>query len=378
MKKIIAISIIIIILGVGTYFYMNTENIKENENINVVEEFYTNKEIWQNFDLMPIGGIAGIYKTGYTFFDIDLDGEKELAVQLGGGTLHNCNTIFYEYENSQITEKSYLDETYSISVNDLRKFKNESNEDIYINKYTLKIEPTKYITCYDEIKKGESGLIVNNIFSIEQNFNENSESEYKYLIDDKETDSITYYEEYDKYFNSLKEEMLVINFISSEDWQQMNDEKQRETLEKAYSKEDYDYVVQIKNEVISKKETAENTKEYDVVLSKTMYGEELEEYKNITKVEEVTAKVITDEKTFVQIIPTPDFLNNQTFYFSEGKKVAYVKEFVGIGGEVEYYLKNGEIVFINKAGIEENMIFVPENANDMLTRANNIYNKYIK
>ena len=376
MKKFFTIIILISIIGAISYLYINNENSKEKMSVNLAESFFAQKNIWENLDLMPEGGIAGIYKTGYTFFDIDFDGEKELAVQLGGGTLLNCITNFYEYEGGAIKLKDIFDEGYSISVDDLRKFK-LNEEEMFINKYRLKIEHTKYITCYDKIFKGSEGIEVDNLFSIEESYNENGEATYTYFINGEKVDSLSYYDEFNNYFDILKEEMLVINFISSEDWKQMNDNEKKLALEKAYSNDDYEYVLEIKNEIISKKDL-ENAKTYDITLSKEIYGDELTEYKEITKVNDVTAKVITDEESFVYIIPTPDFLDNQIFYFKDGKKVAYVEEFVGIGGEAEYYLKNGELVFINKEGIEESMIFNPVDINEVLVRANTVYSKYIK
>ena len=108
MKKFIAILIIILIVGVGAYFVLNIEEEIVYTKDDIIKTYHSNKSVWENLDSMPSNGIAGIYKTGYAFFDIDLDGEKELAVQLGGGSLHNCITNFYEFENGEIKLKVFF------------------------------------------------------------------------------------------------------------------------------------------------------------------------------------------------------------------------------------------------------------------------------
>ena len=45
--------------------------------------------------------------------------------------------------------------------------------------------------------------------------------------------------------------------------------------------------------------------------------DDVEEFKKALEIEEdVSGQLITDEKTFVTIIPTSDFLNNQTYYYN--------------------------------------------------------------
>lgn len=121
----------------------------------------------------------------------------------------------------------------------------------------------------------------------------------------------------------------------------------------------------------------DENKTFNVSLTEDIYGTELAEFKQSLEVEEVLGSILTDESSFVTIIPMPDFLDNQSYYYQEGTLVAYKKDFMGIGGSVTYYFRNDEIIFIDESKIEEEMVFTSENAEDILERANNIYEKFL-
>ena len=77
-------------------------------------------------------------------------------------------------------------------------------------------------------------------------------------------------------------------------------------------------------------------------------------------------------------MPFPDFLDNQNYYFEDGSLVAYKEEFMGIGGNVTYYFKDNELLFIDETNIEEEMTFESENPEWILRRAKNVYKEFIK
>ena len=284
--------------------------------------------------------------------------------------------MFYEYENGEIKQKEFFDEGYSLSVNDLRKYSN-GVEEFYINKYTLKLEPTKYITYYDKIFKNNGILKTENIFSIEEIYDENSKVSYIYNIKGNAVDSDAYYQVYNDYFKDLEKDILVTTFISSEDFEKMSKEEKKISFEKAYGDEIYKYVNEIKDDVASLSKVSD-TKTLDIILTEDIYGSELAEYKENLETEDIFAQLITDEKNFVTIMPMPDFLNNQNYYFKEGKLVAYKEEFIGIGGAATYYFENNELLFIDETEIEEEMTFVSKDINSILERVNVIYKNYIK
>ena len=119
------------------------------------------------------------------------------------------------------------------------------------------------------------------------------------------------------------------------------------------------------------------SKTFDMILTEAIYGKELTEFKQLLEVKEVSGSIITDEKSFVTIIPMPDFLDNQSYYFEGEKLVAYKKEFMGIGGSVTYYFKDDKIIYVDETKIEEEMIFTSEDAKDILERANNVYERFL-
>ena len=118
-------------------------------------------------------------------------------------------------------------------------------------------------------------------------------------------------------------------------------------------------------------------KTFNVSLTEDIYGTEVTEFKQSLEVEDVLGSILTDDRTFVTIIPMPDFLDNQSYYYQDGKLVAYKKDFMGIGGSVTYYFRNDEVVFAGESKIEEEMTFTSEKAEDILERANNIYEKFL-
>ena len=106
--------------------------------------------------------------------------------------------------------------------------------------------------------------------------------------------------------------------------------------------------------------------------------DDVEEFKKALEIEEdVSGQLITDEKTFVTIIPTSDFLNNQTYYYNDEKLIAYRVDFMGIGGSATYYFKNDELVFIDETNVEEEMNFVSEDANNIIQRSQEIFKQFL-
>lgn len=119
------------------------------------------------------------------------------------------------------------------------------------------------------------------------------------------------------------------------------------------------------------------SKTFDIILTEDIYGKEVTEFKESLEIEEVFGSIMTDEENFVTIIPMPDFLDNQSYYFQDEKLVAYRKDFMGIGGSVTYYFKDDKIVFIDETKIEEEMVFASEKEEDILERANNVYERFL-
>lgn len=137
---------------------------------------------------------------------------------------------------------------------------------------------------------------------------------------------------------------------------------------------DLEYIEKIEEKI----SMASGEKYTEIVLTEAIYGPEVIKYTALLDIDEVSGNILTDEKSFVTIIPFPDFLDNQNYYFEDGSLVAYKEEFMGIGGSVTYYFKENELVFIDETNIEEEMTFESENPEWILRRAKNVYDEFIK
>lgn len=379
MKKVITVFIIIAILFVGAFMYINNkeENL-DTKKSDVVENYYSNKDIWENKKSMKLAKNTENYEAGYCFLDIDLDGKKELAVQLGGGTLNNCTTNFYKYESGEISLANIFEETYSISVNDLKKY-SSNNENFYINKYRLKVEPAKYITYYDKLVSGAKGVEVHNMLAREEIFKENGESTYNYLVEGTYVDRDTYYNAYDNLINYSREEVLIADFISFNEWQKLSEDEQKEFLENSYSDETLEYVLDIKNNIISEEVNVDDLIiENDVLITEEMSKDQIEKYKKIANVENIFAQIVTDKSTFVEIIPNSELIDEIVYYYKDGRKVAYQIKVATTSKTIDYYLKDGKIVYVDTNRLDESRTIMLEDETDLALRANKIYSKYIK
>ena len=181
-----------------------------------------NEDIWSNTDDMPAGGIAGIYNTGYYIFDIDLDGEKELLVQLGGDQTQSCKTLIYKLTDGEIQQINTAD-NLNLAIQNLSLWANDEGDKFYINEHTLIDENGVFITSWSKIK------FIDGIISEEPAF-------YLRLTQDKLTgnmDTMIYYmadnetaisdedfiAQYDAYLDGYTEILIEPVIIKSTSWQ---------------------------------------------------------------------------------------------------------------------------------------------------------------
>ncbi len=112
-------------------------------------QWLDNEDLWSNKSAMPSSGISGVYSTGYYFFDIDLDGEKELLVQLGGDQTQACKTLVYKLKNGELTQLNA--DKLNLSVQNLTLWINDKGEKFYINEHTLIGENEAFITSWKKL-----------------------------------------------------------------------------------------------------------------------------------------------------------------------------------------------------------------------------------
>jgi len=116
-------------------------------------EYLEHTQLWENSALMKsaderedsLNTDLRQYDSGYVFFDIDLDGARELAVQLGGDNIDGCTTLFYSLRSS-VPEQMYIfEDSFSLSVEDLALYAGEGERG-YIHLYTVLDEASGELT----------------------------------------------------------------------------------------------------------------------------------------------------------------------------------------------------------------------------------------
>lgn len=138
-----------------------------------------------------------------------------------------------------------------------------------------------------------------------------------------------------------------------------------------------EYVNQIDNYVdelenISK----ENKKTLEASLTELELGEQANDFMTTLEIDEISGTVQVYDDKEVIISPYSDFLDIFYYYYKDNELVMYRREFMGIGGSVNYYFKGGKLIDI-KDDTEEEMNFTPEKEEDILERAKNVYDKYV-
>ena len=119
----------------------------------------------------------------------------------------------------------------------------------------------------------------------------------------------------------------------------------------------------------------------DDVIGKGVLDKDVDDFLESFEQEEVYVQVykVSNSKGDIKIIvvPAPDFLNNQVFYFDkDGKLLSYVSESNGVGGTVEYYFNNDNLLKEENKIDEKIEGFEFEDSTDILAKAKRVYEKY--
>jgi len=108
----------------------------DSENLKILKKILEQQELWTAADKINEEGIAGFYATGYMFFDIDLDGNKELLVQLGTTDKLHCETVIYRFDNEGVLSELKKPSALSFSAEDLTLWTDDEGNSFYLNHYT--------------------------------------------------------------------------------------------------------------------------------------------------------------------------------------------------------------------------------------------------
>jgi hypothetical protein len=89
----------------------------------------------------------------------------------------------------------------------------------------------------------------------------------------------------------------------------------------------------------------------------------------------ITVSVSSDR---ISIMPISDFLNSQTYYYKGEKLVLYISSSNTIGGDIRYYFSNGKFIGTKKTDGQNEIDVQLENENDIIKRAQKIFDTYMK
>lgn len=235
MKKIFLIIGMILALFLVGCGNKEVTTIDEKSDVEIVDIYLENREIWENTEILDTS--YGFYIPGFTFFDIDLDGEKELAVQYSGGTMRNCTTKFYELKDDEVVEVYATNPELNISlaIGNLKKYTDLDGKEFYLNMNTFKTDANVYNTYIAEltIVDGVPDLI--HMYSYIETYESEENSSVIYYIGDTEVTKEEYDKSMNEYLKVLSQEEVKFEFVSYEDWKTYTEEQKKEALLKAFN-----------------------------------------------------------------------------------------------------------------------------------------------
>lgn len=212
---------------------LNDENVKTD--IEVVSEFFKQNEVWEDSETLQTS--FGFYNPGFSFFDIDLDGSKELAVQYSGGSMRNCTTKFYKLDGNKVVEvyPTNPELNISLAIGNLKKYADKSGREFYLNMITYKTDANVYNTYIDEVGILDGTFDLINKFSYIETYQDNDNSLITYFVGNTEVTKEEYDKEMNSYLRSLEKEDVTFEFINYQDWQNYTEEQKKEALLKAFN-----------------------------------------------------------------------------------------------------------------------------------------------
>ncbi len=180
------------------------------------------EQVWSHTADMPSSGIAGIYSTGYYIFDIDLDGEKELLVQLGGDQTQSCKTLIYKMADGKPSQVT-IDGNMSLSVQNLTLWTDKESKPFYINESTLKNDKDVFITTWSRLSFTDGTLKEEPLFHLHMTYDlltGNMDTMQYYAADGKTAITDEQYAEQNiAYLEGCTEQLIEPTLIKSTVWQ---------------------------------------------------------------------------------------------------------------------------------------------------------------
>ncbi len=221
----------------------------------IVKGLVANQKVWTFADSMPAYGVSGFYATGYFFFDIDLDGNKELLTQLGGNDKLHCNTAAFKIDDKGNLTEIKKNVNLSFSVEDLTEWEDEQGKRFYLNHYTKLTDKgtqevwskltfdkgvlSETLLFYVDYKNKESAPLssapASNVASVQSVVPElTDKSEYYIAGNQKAVSKAAFDKEFNAFRANLTQITIKTTMIKSTDWALYTDIQKENFLLSAY------------------------------------------------------------------------------------------------------------------------------------------------
>jgi len=210
----------------------------DSENLKILKKILEQQELWTAADKINEEGIAGFYATGYMFFDIDLDGNKELLAQIGTTDKLACETVAFRFDEQGNMSQIKCADGVSYSAEGVSLWTDEEGNSFYLNHYVKSIESgsqevwskiyynngmIKEAVCFYINYAGQtvSGSTSSAITSSNASSEEQTKKETEYYIAGRQKPVSK--EDFDKAFNDFRKDLEQSNIetaelIKSTDW----------------------------------------------------------------------------------------------------------------------------------------------------------------
>lgn len=216
---------------------LDTQSKDDSQLNQLVQTIIAKESEWTLSDKMSETGISGFYATGYMFFDIDLDGNKELLAQLGTTDRLACETVAFRFDEQGNMSQIKCADGVSYSAEGLSLWTDEEGNSFYLNHYVKSVEKgtqevwSKIYYKNDTIKEDvcfyidypdqKVGSSLSSAPTSSNASNEEEKSETEFFIAGQQK-SVSK-EDFDKAFNEFRKDLEQTNidtvkFIKSTDW----------------------------------------------------------------------------------------------------------------------------------------------------------------
>ncbi len=212
---------------------------KDNGQLNqLVQTLVAKESEWTLSDKMSETGISGLYQTGYMFFDIDLDGNKELLAQIGTTDTLACETVAFRFDEQGNISQIKCAEGVSYNAEGLSLWTDDEGNSFYLNHYVKSVEggsqevwsklyyendTIKESTCFYINYAGQtvSSDTSSAPTSSDSSSGEQTKKETEYYISGQQKPVSK--EDFDKAFNNFRKDLEqsnidTVRFIKSTDW----------------------------------------------------------------------------------------------------------------------------------------------------------------